>query len=55
VIKLRIRRWVGHVELMGERRGAYRVFVGTSEGKRTLGRPRHQWEDTFKMNLQEVD
>jgi len=25
---------------MGERRGVYRVLMGKSEGKRTLGRPR---------------
>ena len=24
------------------------------EGKRPLGRPRHRWEDNFKMYLQEV-
>jgi hypothetical protein len=39
---------------MGERRGAYRVLVGKPEGKRPLGRPRHRWEDTSKMDLQEV-
>jgi len=36
------------------RRGAYRVFVGESEGKRPLGRPRHRWEDNIKMDLQEM-
>jgi len=30
---------------MGEGRGVYRVFVGKTEGKRPLGRPRHRWED----------
>ena len=39
---------------MGERRGVYRVLVGKPEGKRTLGRPRHRWEDHIKMDLQEV-
>ena len=39
---------------MGERRGVYRGLVGKPEGKRTLGRPRHKWEDTIKMDLQEV-
>jgi hypothetical protein len=28
--------------------------VGRLEGKRTLGRPRHRWEDNIKMDLQEV-
>jgi hypothetical protein len=26
-------RWEGHVERMGERRGAYRVLVGKREGR----------------------
>jgi hypothetical protein len=38
---------------MGERRGVYSVLVGKPEGKKSLGRPRHRWEDT-KMDLQEV-
>ena len=39
---------------MTEGRGMYRFLVGKSEGKRTLGRPRHRWEDNIKMDLQEV-
>ena len=39
---------------MGERRGAYRVLVGKSEGKMPLGRPRRRWEDNIKMGLKEV-
>ena len=39
---------------MGEIRGAYSVLVGKSEGKRTLGRPRHRWEVNVKMDLLEV-
>ena len=35
-------------------RGAYRILVGKPEGKRSLGRPRHGWEDNIKMDLQEV-
>jgi hypothetical protein len=29
---------------MGEMRNAYNIFVGNSEGKRPLGRPRHRQE-----------
>jgi hypothetical protein len=36
---------------MGERRGAYRVLVGTSEGKRPPGKPRHRWEGNIKVDL----
>ena len=43
VIKSRRMRWAGHVARMGEERGAYRVLVGKSEGKRPLGRPRRRW------------
>jgi len=39
---------------MGERRGVYRLLVGKSEGKRSLGRPRLRWEDNIVMDLQEV-
>jgi hypothetical protein len=29
---------------MGEERNVYRVFMGKPEGKRSLGRPRHRWD-----------
>jgi hypothetical protein len=54
VIKLRIMRWAGHVAQMREERGVYRVLVGKREGKRSLGRPRHRWENNIRMDLQEV-
>jgi hypothetical protein len=36
------------------RREVYRVLVGKPEGKRPLRKPRHRWEVTIKMDLQEV-
>jgi hypothetical protein len=54
VIKSRIMRWAGHVARMGEGRGVYRVLVGKTEGKRSLGRPIRRWEDNIKMDLQEL-
>jgi hypothetical protein len=39
---------------MGEGRGVYRILVGKPEGKKPVGRPRHRWDDTIKMDLQEV-
>jgi hypothetical protein len=36
------------------RRGAYRYFVVKLKRKRSLGRPKHRWEDNIKMDLQEV-
>ena len=38
----------------GERKGAYRVLMGITEGKRPLGRPRRRWEGNIKMDLKEV-
>jgi hypothetical protein len=43
---------LGHVVRIGERKGICRVLVGKSEGMRSLGRPRHRWEDNVKMDLQ---
>ena len=44
----------GSCSTYGENRGVYRIFVGKPEGKRLLGRPRLEWEDNNKMDLQEV-
>jgi hypothetical protein len=33
---------------------AYRLLVGTPEGKRPLGRPRRRWVDDIRMYLGEV-
>jgi hypothetical protein len=35
IIKSRRMRWAGHVARMGEKRNAYRLFVGKTEGKTT--------------------
>jgi len=39
----------GACSTYGKRRGAYRVLVVKSEGKRPLGRPRRRWEDNIKI------
>ena len=39
---------------MGEDRFVHKVLVGKPEGKRPLGRRRRRWEDTIKIDLQEV-
>jgi hypothetical protein len=46
-------KWVEHVARIGKR-GAYRVLVGRSKGKRPLGKSRHRWKNNIKMDLQEV-
>jgi hypothetical protein len=35
----------------GERRNAYMILVGKTEGKIRLRRPRCKWEDNIKMDL----
>jgi len=52
VIKSRRVIWVGQTSHMVERRGAYKVLVGKTEGERPLGRPKHIWGDNIKMNFQ---
>jgi len=54
VLKSRRMRWAGHVTHIREGRVVLRVIVGKTEGKRPLGRPRRKWEDSIKMDLQEV-
>jgi hypothetical protein len=44
----------GACSTYGERRVAYRVLVGKPLGKRQLAIPRCRWENSIKMNLQEV-
>jgi hypothetical protein len=51
MIKSRRMRWAGYVARMGEKRNAYRILVGKSEGKRPLGRPRRRWVDNIKIHL----
>jgi hypothetical protein len=54
MIKSRRMRWVGHVVHMGEMRNVYNTLVGKPEGKTSLRRPRHRWEDNIKINLMEI-
>jgi hypothetical protein len=53
VIKSTKMRCEENVARMGDRRGAYGVWVGRPEGKRPVGEPRLRWEN-IKMDLQVV-
>jgi hypothetical protein len=39
----------------GEKRNAYRIFVGKPEGKRPLGTSRCRWVDNIKTDLREIE
>ena len=53
-IKSRRLRWAGHVARMEEGRSALDILTGKPTGKRPVGRPRHRWGDTIRMNLEEI-
>jgi hypothetical protein len=55
ICKSRRMRWVGHAARMGERRGVCWALVGKPEGKKPHVRPRRRWEDTIKIDFQEVE
>jgi hypothetical protein len=38
---------------VGDNRNINRVLVGRLEGKRSLGRPGHGWDDNFEVKLKE--
>jgi hypothetical protein len=48
-------RWAGHVAHMEEKRNAYLILVGKTEGKRPLGRLRCRWEDLRKTEWDDMD
>jgi len=39
---------------MGEKTDAYKILVGTPEGKRSVGNSRHTWKNNIKVDLKEV-
>jgi hypothetical protein len=53
-IKSRRLKCAGNVAWMGAKRNTYRIFVGKSERKRPLGRPRHRWVNNIKMHLRVI-
>jgi hypothetical protein len=35
-------------------KNAYKILIGKTGGKRTVGRPRRTWEDNITMDLREM-
>jgi hypothetical protein len=44
-------RLAGHIARMGEKMNVYRLLVGKPEGKRPVGKLRHEWVDNINMDL----
>ena len=40
---------------MEEGRSAFKILTGKATGKRPLGRHRRRWEDSIRMDLEEID
>jgi hypothetical protein len=54
MIKSKRIRWAGHVARMGAKENPYRIFVGTPEGNRPLGRRRRRWLSNIKIDLRGI-
>ena len=50
-IKPRRLRWAGHITRMEEGRSVFKILKGKPTGKRPLGRPRHRWKDSIRIDL----
>jgi hypothetical protein len=46
-------REMKHIACMKQMRNACRVLNEYSQGKRPLGRGKHKWENSIKMNIRE--
>jgi hypothetical protein len=44
-------KWAGH----GEERNAYKILLRKLDGRTSLRRSMHRWEDNTKMDLREID
>ena len=40
---------------MGDCKNALKILIGKPTEKRSLGRPRREWEDNIWMDLKEID
>jgi len=54
VLKSRRMKWRSHVARMGEKRNAYKIFVGNPKWKSPLARPRRRWEYNIRIHLREI-
>ena len=52
IIRKKRLTWMGHVSRMDKERRANQVMKWTTEGKRRRGRPRKNWMDTIRKDVQ---
>jgi hypothetical protein len=43
--------WAGHEAHMRAMRSASKILIRRTQGKKSLGKPRHRWENNTKMDL----
>ena len=53
MIKSRRLGWASHVATVEKGRSAFKILTAKLRGKRPLGRPRREWEDNIRMDLEE--
>jgi hypothetical protein len=49
------RECTSYVGSNGEKKNVYIFVVGKRDGKRPVRNPKNRWEDTIKMNLEELE
>ena len=54
MVKYRRLRWAGHVARMEKGRSAFKILTGKRTEKTPLGRPRHRWDYSIRMNFKEI-
>ena len=54
VIKSRRLRWAGYVTRVEEGRSAFKILNDKPTGNRPFGRPRHRWEDSIRIDLEQI-
>jgi hypothetical protein len=54
IVSSRRMGWALHVARMGEKKNAYKLLVGKTEGKRLLIRTIRRWVDNMKVDLEDI-
>jgi hypothetical protein len=52
---IRRMRWAGYVACTEEKKNAYIILQGITEGRKPLTRHAYRWEDNIKIDIEEVE